>query len=225
MRPDEEAMMARDPVRPHFALALSVAALGLAGCMGGAYSLREAPGYAPPADKDVLDAAPARSLDFSHGVHGTLGGEIGTFNLRTDGWKDAFEDGYYYGVRYARMLGLNWGLSVTAGYLTAPGEQSGMDDLEVYLARCTFEFGTYVGTSLTRWYVGAGGGYTILDEERDLSGLGLGKVDNEAITHALFGIEFRNETVFSTRVEGGHAWLPDSDADHWLGSITIALQF
>jgi hypothetical protein len=73
--------------------------------------------------------------------------------------------------------------------------------------------------------VGGGGGHTILDDELDLSLLGLGIVDDEATTHAVLGVEFRTESLFSTRVEGGHTWLNDSDADHWFASATIALQF
>ncbi|MHC5057847.1 MAG: hypothetical protein ACYTKD_24525 [Planctomycetota bacterium] len=217
--------MARDPVRQLLALALSVAALAHAGCMRGAYSLREAPDYIPPAAGDGLGAEPAEPLDMSRGVHGTLGAEVGEFSLRSDGWCDEYEKATYYGARYSRMLGLNWGLSVTAGYISAPAEDVGEDDLDFYLTRCTLEFGTYIGTSLCRWYIGAGGGYTIFDEEQDLSGLSLGTIDDEWTTHAVIGVEFRNETIFATRIEGSHAWLEDSGADHWLGSLTIAVQF
>ena len=211
--------MVRFSVRLLFALALSAATFAPAGCVRGGYSPREAPGYVRPSAVEGLDARrPSQPLDIPLRVRGTLGAEVGSVNLRGDGWSDRFGEGVYIGVRYSRTLGLNWGLSFAAGQLSAPVTKDGEDDLEIYLTRCTLEYGAYIGSSLSRWYLGGGGGYT-------LSALGRGTDDNEWTEHAVIGVEFRNESIFATRIEGGHAWLEESGADHWTATVAISLQF
>jgi hypothetical protein len=210
-------------MRLFFALAFSAATLVPAGCVRGDYSLREAPGYGRLPIGEGRDARRSpEPLDISSGAHGTMGVEAGSIDFRTDAWSDIFNKGEYIGARYSTMLGLNWGLSIAVGHIKAPPILDA-DDLEVYLARCTLEYGSYIGTSLCRWYLGGGAGYTFLDGELDLGPLGI--VDDELTTHAVIGFEFRNESIIVTRLEGGHTWLEDSNADHWTSAITISMQF
>jgi len=222
--------MARNPVpvcpkgrRQVLALALSAVALASAGCGRGAYSLPGTPDYLRPSAMGDAAAETPQPSGILRGVHGIFGVEVGSVDLRDRDWSDLFGKGQYVGARYSRMYGLNWGLDIAAGYIKLPTIPAVGDDLEIYLARCTLECGTYIGTSLCRWYLGGGGGYTFLDGERDIPGAG--KIDDESTTHAVLGFEFRNESVIVTRVEGGHAWLTDSGADHWTAAVTISLQF
>ena len=50
-------------------------------------------------------------------------------------------------------------------------------------------------------------------------------LDDEWSAHAVGGFEFRNETIMALRFEGGHAWLFESEANVWMLTGTLALQF
>ena len=123
--------MARFVTRLSFALALSAAMYVPSGCTGGGYALRDAPGYIRASAGEGLDAGrqPA-PLDVSSGIHGTMGVEVGSIEMRDDPWDDDIAKGEYLGVRYSTMLGLNWGLSFAVGQMKS-SVLTGGDDLEI----------------------------------------------------------------------------------------------
>ncbi len=166
------------------------------------------------------------ALDVVRGTPGPIGIEFGQFWIRPEKYGKYFNAATYYGIRYSRELGLNWGFSLTAGYYGAePSDPaSGVEKLEVFPLRLTLEMGTYLGATLSRLYLGGGGGYFITDGWES-SVPGSPGVASEWTAHAVLGFEFRNETSLSTRIEGGHTWLLDSTVDVWSATGTLAYQF
>lgn len=162
--------------------------------------------------------------------HVALAGvEVGMCLVRQDDFRKLIDDGVCFGVRYSQELGLNFACSLSAGYYRADGKD-GRDDLESFPFRATLELGTHLGPTLSRWYLGGGGGYNLMEEypsgdDEALWPVDVGHLQSEPTAHAVFGLEFRNETFVATRVEGGYTRLLDSGVDLWTATATLAFQF
>jgi hypothetical protein len=199
-------------------LVASLASLVLAGC--GA--VRTAP-VTPPegAEAEIrLRARPFGVVGIEFGIHAFSAGQF-------DEW---FDDAVYYGIRYSDELSLNAGVSITAGQYRAATKVAGGEDLEVWPFRVTLELGSQLGFTQSRWFVGAGAGYLVMDDlpssgKVDLWPADLPDMEDEPSAHAVLGFEFRNETAFVTRLEGGHSWAVDSGADGWTATFELAMQF
>ncbi len=209
------------------ARALWAAVLAVAGC---------APSFAPSElqralPSEALAEERARTppaLDIVRATPGPLGIEFGQYSIRPEVYGKYFNAATYYGIRYSREIGLNWAFSLTAGYYAAEpsvlGQASAVEKLEVVPLRLTLEMGSYFGATLSRCYLGAGGGYFITDGWESHQP-GVPGVSSEWTAHAVLGLEFRNETRLSTRIEGGHTWLLDSGVDMWAATGTLSYQF
>lgn len=161
---------------------------------------------------------------------GLAGVELGAYDIRTGDFDEWFKTGTYYGVRYSCQIGLGWAASLQAGYHKSPTRVVGGEDLDFFPLRATLELGSHAGPSRPRWFVGAGGGYYVMekrpsDSKIDLWPIELPPVSSEWTAHGVAGLEFRNESVMATRLEFGHAWLFDSRADMWTVSVTLSSQF
>ena len=50
-------------------------------------------------------------------------------------------------------------------------------------------------------------------------------MNSEWAAHAVFGLEFRSRYFIVTRLEAGHRWLFESEADMWTTTLTLSFQF
>ncbi len=226
------------------ACALCAAVLAVAGC---APSLAPSPSFAEPLDGGLLSLGGGRQelpralpsaalaeegartppeLDIVRATPGPIGIEFGQYSIRPEKYSRYFNTATYYGIRYSREFGLNWAYSLTAGYYGAdPSDPtSGVKKLEVIPLRLTLEIGSYLGATLSRGYLGVGGGYFIT-EGWESTEPGVPGLSSEWTAHAVLGFEFRNETRLSTRIEGGHTWLLDSGVDVWTTTGTLSYRF
>ena len=162
---------------------------------------------------------------------GLVGAEFGTYAFRDDDFDAWFDSAVYGGIKLAWEPGLNWGMSVSAGFYRAKSRTEGGDDIEVFPVRATFELGGLMFFTQSRWFVGAGPGFAFVPEaipsedKVDLWPVLHARVDNEWSVHVVGGFEFRNESPVALRLEGGHAWLVESAADVWMMAGTLSYQF
>ena len=227
------------------AVGLVLGAAILAGCVAGGHWFAEG-GAGPPlravpleaAMDDVFPAAPAPAEAPPDGLFTMpspwgmvlVGAEFGIYSFSDDDIGEWFGDATYGGVKLAWEPGLNWGVSLSAGYYRAGNRTEGGEDIVVFPVRGTLELGGLLFFTQSRWFLGAGAGYAFMNEipsedKIDLwPSVGL-RLDDEWAAHAVCGFEFRNESVMALRVEGGHAWLFESDADVWMVTGTLSLQF
>lgn len=171
-------------------------------------------------------ALDVKSISISGGIHGLIGLEYGAYYIRPEKFSDYYGRGDYVGLRYVNEMGLNATLCVTAGYYEPEAKEPGLAELEYYAARATLELGGSLWGTLSRWFLGVGGGYVYLQENAPaVPALGLPELDNELTVHSVLGFSFRNESIMSLRVEGGHTWLLESGADTWTATGALSLQF
>ena len=159
---------------------------------------------------------------------GTAGFEAGIYSFRTDLFKENTDEGRYFGVRYTREIGLNAAMSVAAGVHSVRVNAPADEVVRLCPVRATVELGSLLGHTLSRWYVGAGGGFYFA---ADAPGPGepwpshLPYFDDEWGFHAVFGFVFRNESIMTTRAEIGHTWLPETEAHLWTQTVALSFQF
>jgi hypothetical protein len=202
--------------------------------MSGFAALAMAAGCgAPPGSADRPGAPPtARVQDPLPVVHrGVAGGEGGLVTMRPDDYDALFDDGYYFGVKYTHDLGLNLAYCLSVGYSRMDSKIPGGDELERYPLRLTIQFGAYLGPTQSRWYVGGGGGYNLMDDDYPTDDMvedwpvDVPLLMDEYTAHAVFGLEFRNRSFLTTGVEAGHTWMLDSGADIWTVTGSLSYQF
>jgi hypothetical protein len=212
----------------------------LAGCGGAGYErlrawaesqtpsapVEAAPGEPVPADALDLD----RQTMPSPWRTGLVGAEFGVYHFTDDDVSTWFDDASYGGVKLSWEPGLNWGVSLSAGYYEGRSVVEGGEDITVFPVRATLELGGLMFFTQSRWFVGGGGGYAIMDAlpsegKVDLWPLRGLYLDGEWAAHAVGGFEFRNESIMVLRAEAGYTWMLESDADVWMVTGTLSLHY
>jgi hypothetical protein len=207
-------------IRSGKALLLVSAALGGAAGCGGPATL--------PGERAFSTARGAGSVGqvYAKGAYrGNLGAEFGYLIWRRLNMREHFDDGLYVGARYSYELGLNAGFSVSAGYYEAEVDVTGEPDLTAYQVRATIEIGSFLADTLSRWYVGFGPGYCITDDRQGYPAQTLPQLDSEWTAHSVVGVDIRNETPMTFRIEGGHEWRLESETDTWSAGGSLLVRF
>ena len=212
----------------------------LAGCGGVGYERLRAWAERPvpsvpveaAADEPVAAEAPDLASESmpSPWRTGLVGAEFGVYQFTDDEIDTWFDDASYGGIKLSWEPGLNWGVSLSAGYYKGRNVVEGGEDIKIFPVRATLELGGLMFFTESRWFVGGGGGYAITDrlpsdDKVDLWPLRGLYLDGEWAAHAVGGFEFRNESIMVLRAEAGHVWMFESDTDVWMVTGTFSLHF
>jgi hypothetical protein len=207
------------PRRASFAgVSRSSAALGLAVLLGGCGRVVIGPGRAGAPPTAVLRP----------GNRPLVGVEYAAYALTGDEHQENYYDGSCVGLRYTRTLSLRAAVTASAGYCRYRSSVHA-EAVVRFPVRLQLELGSYLGATLSRWYVSVGGGFYASEkfpsEGREGEWPEVPYVDSEWGPHVALGLEFRNETMSVFTMELGHVWLDESGADSLVVVAAIGYQF
>jgi len=186
-------------------------------------------GEEEPAPREVKRGVAPTGMEFSRRAL-TLGVEFGPYLFDDDDFETWLGNEMYIGLRYSHELGLNTSFSAMVGYFSADNEHPNGDSIEFIPLRAQLELGTFIAGTLSRWYVAGGIGYNFTDalpsagKESDWPLVGV-YLDSEWVGSFSVGIDLRNESRFTSRLELGYLFFTEGDFLMSTGAVTFGYEF